>query len=246
MSNLALPIDLPQLPQFRQLKAHLKGDAGSALLAWYVLWQQLAYRAQDGTPAGRLPGSDVATVVDALEDLHGAVTDRRALFDFFESPMKLLIRDGEDYVCPRFAGLNSHLSPVARSREQRGGDMKAFVHHQKKLEDGALELGLAVDGSKFKDKDGQPIMPEEARRAWWLISTCDNALFKPARPPYGFTEALIGDAVDVVRRHGDESIRSVARRLVENRVHPFVSGLTTERLLPQFGSIVAKLEPVTA
>src|SRR5258707_8742417 len=56
-STVKLPIDLNSLPPFRELKLLLGLER--ALFVWWTLWQELGYRAQEGSCPGRLPLADV-------------------------------------------------------------------------------------------------------------------------------------------------------------------------------------------
>jgi hypothetical protein len=66
-SAIKLPIDLLQLPPFRQLRASFGLER--ALLLWFILWQELRYRSQEGTCSGRLPGAEIPIFLTALSPL---------------------------------------------------------------------------------------------------------------------------------------------------------------------------------
>jgi hypothetical protein len=253
---LRVPIDLTGLPQFRVMEERL-GFAG-ALAAWFILWRELGYRAQEGGAAGRLELGDVGVVRRELEQCRerpadsesragdAAVASRTGagvsgtVFDLMVEA-RLLVKDGEEYACPRFAVLHgTQLSP-SRSLAQQGGDMRAFSLRQKRAEQVVMQQSLALPESRFVDEEGRPLDGEAVRRVMRLIVSCDNALFREARANHGFTEGLIAQALAVLKKYVDEEIDYVCRSVAKKRGHPALSGMTTEKMLDAFGSLVEKL-----
>jgi hypothetical protein len=239
-SSVKMPIDLVQLPPFRQLR-ELLGGPERALFVWFILWQELGYRMQEGVSPGRLPGADLPLFLDALTPGGPAPgMEPKAIFQHLLT-VRLLRQDGEDYVCPRFALLHGDAGQN-RTLAQRGGDMRAFQQRMKKAQGAAFQQSLLIHESKLVDGEGQPLPAEEVKRVMRLIVACDNALFREARPPFGFTEGLIQSALAILQRFTDEEIDCVCRTVALHRHHPALSGLNTEKLLPMFSGIVAKLE----
>jgi len=234
MSAVKLPLDLTQIHPFRELKAAL-GGVGAAHSAWWELWRELGYWAQEGNLIGRLPG-------EALAGFQNALTDQGLPGEGTLASMvacKLLAPEADGYYCARFALLNRDLSGA--KREAVGGNMKKFYGDQKRLGGRVVQQVLSISGTKFVDKDGNPLSSEETEKVTRLIISCDNALFKGERPSPGFTEALIQDALVVSRQLTDDEIDCILRAVALKRAHPFLAGMTAERLLPQFRDMILKL-----
>jgi hypothetical protein len=236
-SNVKLPIDLNSLPPFRELKALLGLER--ALFVWWTLWQELGYRAQEGNCPGRLPAAEVASFVAALEPTESDPKARAQILEHLVA-VRLLKRDGDDYVCVRFA--ISHSDMGQRSQAQRGGDMRAYNLRMKKADGQAIQQSFLINEARLVDEQGQPLQAEQVKRVTRLIVACDNALYKGPRPDYGFTEGLIQEALRVLKQFTDEDIDYVCNRVARNRNHPALNGVTTEKLLPMFGGIVQKME----
>jgi hypothetical protein len=236
-SALRLPIDLLQLPSFRQLKTRFGLER--SLLIWFVLWQELRYRAQEGNCPGRLPAAEVPVVLAALSIAEPDESAQREIFNQIVAS-GLLKPDGQDFVCPRFALL--HGAEPNRSQAQKGGDMRAYTQRMKKAAGQTFQQSLLISETKLVDEEGQPLPAEEVKRVMRLIVACDNALFKPNRPPFGYTEGLIQEARAVLKRFTDEEIDLVCRTVALHRNHPSLNGVTTERLLPMFAEVAKKLE----
>jgi hypothetical protein len=233
-----MPIDLLQLPPFRQLR-QLMGSAERALFVWFTLWQELGYRAQEGNCPGRLPAQDAALFTAALEPVERDPEKRAQLFQHLLT-VRLLSQDGPDYVCPRFAILHGQMG--ARSQAQRGGDVRAYGQRMEKAEHSAFQQSLLVPPGKLVDGEGRPLPAEQVRRVMRLIVACDNALFKGARPSWGFGEGLIASALRVLQRFTDEEVNQVCLAVARPRNHPALNGVTTEKMLPMFGEMVGRLE----
>jgi hypothetical protein len=242
--SVKFPPDLLQLPPFRQLAAAL-GNSQQGLLAWWLLFSHLHYLAQEGCPCGRVPEAEVAMFKKTLETLAsemGAELGRgehEGLFDLFVS-VKLLKADGPDWVCPRYQVLNAG-DRFGKGLSSLGGNMKAFKQKQSRADAEAMQQSLNIHESKFVDEEGVTLDSDAVRRVTRLIIVCDNALYKPSRPPMSFTEGLIQSALKITRRHTDDEIDYVCEQVALHRNHPRLAGLTTERLLPQFGDMVRHL-----
>jgi hypothetical protein len=235
MYAVKMPLDLTQIPPFRELKT-LLGSAGTAHSLWWELWRELGYHAQEGFAIGRLSAEAVVGFKGALAE-QGLEAEPA-----FEALIKtkVLVLEGEDFFCPRFANLNADMR--AAKRESLGGIMKRFHGNQRKAASRIVQQTLSISEDKFKDADGNPLSSEETKRVTMLIIGCDNALFKPERPSPGFTEGLIQDAVMVARKMTDDEVNYILLDIARKRDHPFLTGMTTERLLPQFKDTVQKLQ----
>ena len=235
------PLDLTELSVFRVLKDTLGGVEPAVHFFW-LLWRDLAQLAQEGAPLGRLTASGLASFTSLLVDLH-KFSDKDLARAFLQTACVeagLFAKDGEDLVCLRFISLNSDLVRRA-DRESVGGMVKAFNHKQRKMESELKQLELRVPARVFVDADGTPLDAEAVSRLSRLIISCDNALLRE-RPPIGWTEGLIQLALRIIRKLSDDQIDYTVRKVVMNRKHPALAGLSTEKLLPQFDTIVSRVE----
>ncbi|HVM51251.1 MAG TPA: hypothetical protein VMU04_24690 [Candidatus Acidoferrum sp.] len=230
------------LPPFRVLEGEL-GPA-NALWLWWVVWRELAYFTEEGLAPGRIRNEDRPAFVAAInvpgQENIRARGDARPP-DCWELLVRsrLLKADGTDWVCPRFANLHG-AACMPRNQAQRGGDMRAYSLRQRKAPGEAFQQALLIAESKMVDEHNEPLDPETRQRVVRLIVSCDNALFKNARPTHGYSEGLVQDALKVLRRFTDEEINRVCNFVASRRNHPMLT--TTEKLLPQFGEIVQIVE----
>jgi hypothetical protein len=239
MNELRLPLDFEQSSIFRRLvELFNEGEAGArrrAVYVWTMLYRDLAYLAQEGNQPGWIHAKDVPMLARSMGEGEGFI-------EHLVEPVKLLIKQDEGFICPRFAMLNSSGMAGGRTREQRGGDMRAYNQNQKRAGESLMQQALEIPGENFKDGEGQPLSSDEVKRVMWLIRACDNALFKPERPNFGFRGELVANAAEIVRRMLDEEIDAVCRKVARNRAHPALIGMTTEKLLPGFGQMAGQLE----
>lgn len=233
ISKICLPIDLPQTRPFRQLREAL-GDFNAALSAWYLLYQDLRYRQQDGQPAGRIPLCEENQLLQVFELVSPDEGVRRKIIAVMEEA-GVLRRDGEEWLCLRFISMHAGTERTTRDVSRMGGHARSFALRQRKLNSFQQSLGILPD--KFVDQNGEPLPPELVERVTRLIITCDNALALGDRPEVAFTEGLIQTAAEVCLRLNDEQIMEVARTVAIHRDHPRLAGMTTERLLPDFEKI---------
>lgn len=215
--------------------------AARALLAWYILFQELLYRLEDGGAVGRIPVTEIPVFMRAFERVAPDAEAQQKLYGRFNE-VRLLQVQGDDVVCPRFMSLHGGVSAGPRSAPQTGGDMKAFNSKVKRATNQIFQQTLAIPESILVDADKEPLPPETITRLTRLVVVCDNALFKPQRPTVGYTEALIQSGLRVLKKYSDEEIDHVARTVVKNRNHPMFNGINTEKLLEMFGEIVPKLQ----
>lgn len=239
MEPIKLPPDLTQLPQFRQLREEL-GDALKAFFIWWLLFQQLKYQEEETKATGRIAQADAGVFLKTLEDLareSGALPTNGKMLELLLK-VKLLKADGPDYVCPRYQALNS---PTATGMAKKGGDMKAFRSRQRTLDQDATQQALHLHESKFIDGEGLPLPADMVQRVTRTIIACDNALFKPMRPPAGFTEGLIQSALEVCQKFTPDQVTHICEQVALKRGHPRLQGYTTELLLPEFGNMLEKV-----
>lgn len=234
-----MPSDLPLLSQFRDLVAAM-GCRSKAFHIWYLVWQELFFRVQDGLPCGRLPVSGVPSLLRSLAEVEPDEIKCRDIFDnAIVKASRLLILQGDDYVCPRFIVLNAYIGKP--SLASQGGSRKNFLARQRNIDEGSVGQGLLIPQSLFVDESGNPLTGEESRRIVRLIRSCDNALFQPERPPVGFSEGLIQQARLVLKQLDDEEINQVCNLVSKKRGHSILEGLVTEKWLSEFSGIVTQL-----
>jgi hypothetical protein len=120
--------------------------------------------------------------------------------------------------------------------------MRAFTQRMKKAQGQSFRQSLLINEARFVDDEEKPLSAEAVKRVMRLVVACDNALFKPNRLPFGYTEGLIAEARGVLKKFGDEEIDLVCRTVALHRNHPALNGVTTEKLLPMFDEVVRRLE----
>src|ERR1700723_660878 len=165
MQCVRLPLDLTQIPPFREIKGAL--GAGEAHMLWWELWRELGYHCQEGVTLGRLPNSAVHGFKSALTEQ--GLDAEKGFAALVGS--KLLVGDEEGYTCPRFTLLNADLKTAGR--ERIGAYMKQFNQRQRKLDETVLRQALLISDHKFVDEDGNPLQHEEVRKVQRLIVSCD-------------------------------------------------------------------------
>lgn len=234
------PLDLTELTIFRVVQARL-GTAAQAVHFFWLLWRELAQLVGQGEPTGRMRAIHMEVFIGLLVDLK-FFPDREAAMAFLADPLLehgLLQRDGSDYVCLRFIALNADMA-LRGKREKVGGYLKAYDARQAKAFNEEMQLALRTPARIWVDEHEEPLPMEIQDRIRRLVISCDNAL-KRERPPIGWTESLIQQALPIIGRYTDEQIGFVCRKVAACRDHPRLAGLTTERLLPNFTTIIADL-----
>ena len=238
---IKLPIDYQGSLVFLRLAewfAPGRPDVVHANHVYTAIWRALALLGQEGRDPGRVTPADRPL----FEQICASVTpDPAALFAALVEGIKLFVRDGEDLVCLRFAQCNTHLREGARTMNQRGGDIRAFTRRCARIESEAFQQTLLIQPDKLVDADGRTLDGVTVRRLKLLVMRVDNALFKPTRPPYLYSEELIQVALVVLAKMTDGEIAEVARHIALNRAHPALNNMSTEKLLPDFGSILTSL-----
>lgn len=241
-STLRMPIDLQQLPPMRALRE--RHGPARAVFVWWTVWQELGYLMQDGHPPGQVSAEALPAFLQAfLPEFDGAAAQQlweRDLVQQGERDPRLFRKHGEGFLCLRFAALHGDV-PGPRSREQKGGDLRAFDRRMAAAGPASFQQSLALPAEFLRTAAGEPLPAEMGQRATRLVIACDNALFKPERPGYGWTEGLIQSAVRVLDKFTVEQTDQVCRLIAAHRNHPALSGLTTERLLDQFTDVAGKI-----
>lgn len=216
-------------------------DPSKAMHIWYLLWQELYFRMQEGAVCGRIPFDGIPSFLRSLAVVWPEAKEEEisVLFERAIIGTRLLVRDGNDYVSPRFIILNAKIGH--QSKESKGGSAKWYKGKMKNLESEAFQQSLLIAPDKFVDETGQPLTGEETKRVVRLIKACDNALFQKDRGPEGFTEGLIQQARAVLKRYTDDEINVVCNNVAQKRGHPALNGVVTEKLFPIFGDISFQL-----
>ena len=233
-----IPSDLQLLTQFKELASAL--GRSKAYHVFYLVWQELFLRAQEGAPKGRLPASQVPGLIRTLLEVE---PDPAKCDEMFHKAIveqsRLLERDGEDLVCPRFMVLNAQTGKG--SAASIGGSRKSFMTKQKRLQADAFQQSLLIRPEVFIDGDGKKLDSDQVKRVMRLVISCDNALYKPERMATGYSEGLIQAALSVLAKFTDEEINLMVTKVSMNRDHPALNGMVAERLLPELEATVRKL-----
>lgn len=238
-STAQFPIDFKETPQFRRME-NLFG-AVNATFIFAMLWRDLGYKAKEGTLPGLLPKDDAPLFVDSLTPVETDNEKRSRLFNALVDPVKLLVKDGDNFVCPLFANLNASMRNGPKM-QSLGGNIRAFNLGMKRAEATAFQQALLLDSEKFVDADEQPLDADAAKRVVRLVLGCDNALFKGERPQWAFSKTMIQSAASVVRMLSDDEIDSILRTIALHRGHVVLNGMTAEKLIPQFKETYSKLK----
>ena len=189
---------------------------------------------------GVLPADGVPGLVRTLAEVEP--DPEKCQKDIFEKAVvgsKLLIPEGDTYVCPRFMVLNAQAG--RGGRESLGGSRKAFLSKQRRLPGEAFRQGMLIPANKFTDENGAPLGGEEVRRITRLVISCDNALYKAARQPHEYTEGVIQEARRVLKKFSDEEIDQVVNCVSLHRDHPYLNGMNAEQMLPIFEQVMGRL-----
>ncbi len=224
------------MTDFRVAKSRL-GSESAALHFYWLLWRELAALARQGMPLGRLRPIH-ANVFNSFMVERGVFAAEEDARLFLESLVDydLFKKDGDDLLCPRFIALNGDLA-VQGNRERAGGRVKAFLAKQNEIKSQEMELALSTPARIWVDEQQQPLASDLQRRVQYLVLTCDSAL-KIERPAHGWTPEIVQMALPVVRAYSDQQVFIVCRKIALQRDHPRLLGQTTERLLPDFKTIV--------
>lgn len=227
-----LPIDVEQWPEIRELRGVWPKEV-DALGVTVRLFVELCRQVSVTRQVGVLTAKSVRSITREMPDKW-----IEAMVD-----AGLLVPQGDDYSCPRFAGLHPHLDPSFRSP-----GMKGALHHRhrsdlKRFNARVTQVSLFLPPEWFAKPDGQAMSTAETQSVMMVIRAFDGALGRSERPEteLGYTQTLISDAFGVLTKHPPELIRTIAEAVLdlrENlRSHPAIPA-TTEQLLPQFDQVV--------
>ena len=223
---LHLPSDFEQLAEYRLLKA----EVGPALATHLVLrlWSDLAYAAND-CGLGWLDGRQVALFISSLPSPVDHSTP------FFEEIVRagwLVEKEPGRYFSDRFEKLHPHLAPGFVPQQRRAAYLKHYDDRDRKAEAAALQQSLQLVPAAFRRPDGTTMAPDEAQRCMVIIKRADNATARPRdREPAEYTEGLMQSAWRLAQAWNDEQIQIALRKVFEQRSHPRLNGLPTERLI---------------
>lgn len=240
MNAVKLPLDLFNLPPFRELRELL--GTSMALLVWYEVYRELAYQAENGGMVGKLPTTATPGLIQELgKDIPSGEYGLESLVEDLVR-IKFLVPEADGYVCPRFISEHPDAGRLGtRSAAQRGGDLRAFSLGVRRAEEQSAQLAMSLPPDRYKDAQGNPIDADTMKRVMMLITMCDRALFKNQRAGFSYREAIIHAAVKVLREFTEEQINLILRTIAGKRGHPFLANATTEKVLPDFGGILKSL-----
>jgi|HubBroStandDraft_1064217.scaffolds.fasta_scaffold65046_2 hypothetical protein len=245
-----LPVDLPQLSQFRDLRDKLaeacslleRADgfnaSQSALALVFTLFQELAYQAEAGSPVGLLQKKAVGGIAERLTSFARGVEPGGFMAALLQS--NWLTPQGEDYFCPRFKDMNLTLGEFS-SQNTRGAFARAFAIKLQRVDGEAMQLGMNLLPKVLVDEQGQPLDETTSLRVTRIILLCDKALGLGERQSYSISEGLIQNALKVVRKFENPAIDAVLRKVTMKRKHPMFNGMRTDRLLEQFEKIAGEV-----
>lgn len=141
---------------------------------------------------------------------------------------------------------NEHLSPLHKTMQQRGGKAKAAMARMRETEKLA-STQVALFGVHQPDLlliDGGKATEEEIKRATALIMRLDVACDQPRRRASAYGEAMIRDALVVVRAYTFEDVDTVCRYLLRHADNPEVVK-DPALILPSFSDLLRKAKQKT-
>lgn len=250
MNEIKIQRDMEQTPMVRRLrrvvaeaKQGLASPVTVATRLWVMLWLELGLQQDSAKPAGVLDPDAARGYVEECNLPEGEKAQWETVVGWLVEAGILIAYDGEGggWFCPKYAELNAG-GGGTRSQAQRGGDLRAFTMKQQRVGQDAMQLGLRLSAEKFKDAEGRDIEGDEAHRVMMLVIGCDNALFRESRPAHGFTATIMANGARVTRQYTEAQIQEVLRTVALRRGHPMLAGLSTERLLADFGDMVRRLQ----
>ena len=227
MTTLAFPLDLESRSEFRRTAVATGLPPAVLVFVLWRLFRELAYEAQAGGRPGVLT-HEVATRLTAELQEHHPGIHIKDLAGFLNDGEMHGVEGG--WMIPLFAMLNR--SQLGKDTIQHKGQRVKHTLQRIEREHASLVHDLLLlPPETFSRPDGQVMTAQEQQRAMMLIRACDAALDLPERPPHGFTSGLVQDAWEVCAVMSNEQIDGVIRHISKNRVHPFLAGMVTERLL---------------
>jgi hypothetical protein len=223
MDAIQFPRDLESRPEFRKALASGAYSDG-AMLVFFIwrLFRELHYAADEGkTRLGVLPdwsAQNLARETTAdLDKLNGSILERDP--------------EGQGWLCPMFAVLHRSLSRGGDTMQHKGQRVKQVNDALTRADRTHAQELLLFDANKLRKPDGGFMSPEEQRRVFVLLHGTVSALGGAARKPSEFGAGMIADAWLVLDTMPMEAITASLHHVAKNRLHPFFSGMTPEKLL---------------
>ena len=133
---------------------------------------------------------------------------------------------------------NEHLSPDHRSMQSLGGAATRRTTAAKLAKEMAAQQALIWSQQGNLMLTAQTDSADEQKAALALVIQLDRHCGNPVRTTAGYSEAILHDAVAVVRRHMQPAIDAVLTHLSENRANPAVVKIP-ERVLENFDDYLA-------
>lgn len=241
---IQMPIDLPQLTQFQRLSEECGGSVKTALHVWFMLWQKLLYLKLEGKASGRMQLRDMTNLIKILKDSDddwGNYDDLAKGLISANLVSQENVAGQVEYFCQRFAQDHAKAMDVSE-RGRQGAWAKSFKHRMEAIDAEVVKQGLLLSPDLFKDAAGKPLAGEESRNVIWLVKALDFALGVKDRPLASFTESLVQNGVECVRHIPMDELAAGVKMIATKRTHPVLVGMMTERILPDFKALVAKLK----
>lgn len=231
---LHIPKDFESRTSFRLLEAAIGKVTAAAW--WLLLWRDLAYAAQC-SPLGVLPQPQ-AELFNATAQASGQ--QERAL-DILRRCDNLLVPVEGGLYCALFASQNKHLAPDHVSMQRVGGKKRGVEARARAIEVEATQQMTLIDPKLFTRPDGLAMNPDETRRTVMLVRMLDHYLGQPSRLQAHFSQGLVQDAYQVLRKYDEEQIKRFCTWLAIHResghLHPAIP-TTTEEILRDFDKYV--------
>lgn len=242
MAEFKLPVDYERLPEFRLLVDEVKAlksdndcrgcEVQTASYLISRLFVDLSYLAQQTNQPGLLTVSGASLFVASL---CSAFSTDRVLPML--SRAGLLTPRGEEYFCERFARHNEHLAGDHVSGVHRGAARSALVRQKHQIAAEANHQAMLLPETIWRDKSGLEIPAHEINQLMTEILTLDRILKRPARHKSEFSEGLVADALEVVRRHAPEQLQSFHYWLLDVRDKSVIPK-TAEQILARWGELI--------
>lgn len=241
--TLNFPSDFRSSLEFRRLQSALPESPRCVATDLFVtVFQAFMGAMAEGGEPGRLKAADREILVSDLEQTGKIGAGGETVLSALISPVKLLVLDGDDLLCPMFERCNRQTNGGG-AMQSMGGRAAAYSKRLGKLEKNTLSDSLTIPPEILVDDNQVPLDSDTVNRIRKLITRCDLALKKPFRSGGSFTAELVANALAVTKNQTDEDIETICKTLVKHRAsannsgHPALIGMNTEKLLPKFGEM---------
>lgn len=228
---LHIPKDFESRTSFRMLEAAIGKLTATAW--WLLLWRDLAYAAQSN-PLGVLP-TPQAELFNSLQP------EGERPLDILRRCDNLLVPVEGGLYCALFAAQNKHLAPDHVSMQRVGGKKRGVEARARQIETEASQQATLLDPKLFTRPDGQTMSPDETRRTVMLVRLLDHYLGQPSRLQMHFSQGLVQDAWQALRKYDEDTIMRFCTWLTLRResgqLHPAIPN-TTEEILREFDKYV--------